>query len=127
MSRGLCWWQMFLPTVSHGTTVRRDPNNWNTLIFWSEEALVSWARFYRIDDVHIQIWFAFLFGNLVRKNLKVKRAQLGAILGWVTKWEVLTRRKITVTGVRMTEILVWKVLSELIIMMDKQLNIWAIR
>jgi hypothetical protein len=27
MSRGLCWWQLFLPTVSHGTTVRRDSNS----------------------------------------------------------------------------------------------------
>jgi hypothetical protein len=97
------------------------------VIFWSEWALVSWARFYRIDDVSIQIWFAFLFGSLVRKNLKVKRAQLRAILRWVTKREVLTKKKITVTGVHMTEILVWQVLSELIIMMDKQLNIWAIR
>jgi hypothetical protein len=26
MSRGLCWWQLFLPTVSHGTIVRRDPD-----------------------------------------------------------------------------------------------------
>jgi hypothetical protein len=36
----------------------------------------------------------------------LKRAQLGAILGWVNKQKVLTRRKITVTGVCMTEILV---------------------
>jgi hypothetical protein len=42
----------------------------------------------------------------------------------VTRWEVLTRRKITVTGVRMTEILVWQVLGELDSMMDEQLNIW---
>jgi hypothetical protein len=112
--------------VSHGTTVRRDPNNWNTVIFWSGWAVVSWARIYRIDSVSIQTWFAFLFGSLVRKNLKVKRAQLGAILGWVTNREVLTGRKITVTGVRMTEILVWQVLGELNSMMDEQLNIWAI-
>jgi hypothetical protein len=26
MGGGLCWWLLFLPTVSHGTTVRRDPN-----------------------------------------------------------------------------------------------------
>jgi hypothetical protein len=44
----------------------------------------------------------------------------------VTNREVLTRRKITVTEVRMTEILVWQVLGELIIMMDEQLNNWAI-
>ena len=58
--------------------------------------------------------------------LKIKRSQLRAILGWVTNREVLTRRKITVTGVSMAEILVWQVLGELIIMMDEQLNIWAI-
>jgi hypothetical protein len=39
--------------------------------------VVSLARFYRIDGVSIQTWFAFLFGSLVQKNLKVKRAQLG--------------------------------------------------
>jgi hypothetical protein len=44
----------------------------------------------------------------------------------VTNLEVLTTRKITVTGVCMVEILVWQVLGELIIMMDEQLNIWAI-
>jgi hypothetical protein len=80
-------------------------------------------EFYRIDGVSIQIWFAFLFGSLVQKNPKVKRAQLG---GWVTRREVLTGRKITVTGVCMTEILVWQVLGELNSMMDEQLNIWAI-
>jgi hypothetical protein len=37
-----------------------------------------------------------------------------------------TRRKITVTGVRMTEILVWQVLGELNSMMDEQLNNWVI-
>jgi hypothetical protein len=40
--------------------------------------------------------------------------------------EVLTGRKITVTGVRMTGILVWQVLGELDSMMDEQLNIWVI-
>jgi hypothetical protein len=30
----LCWWQLFLPTVSHGTTVRRDPNGWNNVVLW---------------------------------------------------------------------------------------------
>jgi hypothetical protein len=30
----------------------------------------------------------------------------------VTRWKVLTRRKITVTRVRMTGILVWQVLGE---------------
>jgi hypothetical protein len=60
------------------------------------------------------------FGSLPWKNLKVKRAQLGEILGWVTNREVLTGRKITVTGVRMTEILVWQVLGELNNMMDEQ-------
>jgi hypothetical protein len=38
--------------------------------------VVSWARFYRIDGVSIQTWFAFLFGSLVRKNLKVKCVNL---------------------------------------------------
>jgi hypothetical protein len=38
--------------------------------------MVSWARFYRIDGVSIQTWFTFLFGSLVRKNLKVKRVNL---------------------------------------------------
>jgi hypothetical protein len=32
MGGELCWWQLFLPIVSHGTTVRRDPHNWNTVI-----------------------------------------------------------------------------------------------
>jgi hypothetical protein len=44
----------------------------------------------------------------------------------VTRWEVLIRRKITVTGVRMTGILVWQVLGELDSMTDEQLNIWVI-
>jgi hypothetical protein len=26
LGRGLCWWKLFLPTVSHQTAVRRDPN-----------------------------------------------------------------------------------------------------
>jgi hypothetical protein len=72
-------WQLFLPTVSHGTTVRRDPNSLNIVVFWSGWVVVSWARFYRIDDVSIQTWFTFLFGSLVRTNLKVMRAQLGEI------------------------------------------------
>jgi hypothetical protein len=38
---GLCLWQLFLPTVSHGTTVRRDPNNRNTVISWPERVVVS--------------------------------------------------------------------------------------
>jgi hypothetical protein len=50
----------------------------------------------------------------------------GGNLGWVTRREVLTRRKITVTEVCMTAILVWQVLCELDIMMDEQLNIWVI-
>jgi hypothetical protein len=66
------------------------------------------------------------FGSLARKNLKVKRAQLGENLGWMTKWEVLTGGKITVTGLRMTEILVWLVLGELDIMMDEQLKFGVI-
>jgi hypothetical protein len=55
----------------------QDPNSWNTMVFWSGWAVVSWVRFYRIDGVSIQTWFTFLFGSLVRKNHKVKRAQLG--------------------------------------------------
>jgi hypothetical protein len=55
LGRGLCWWKLFLPTVSHQTAVRRDPNSWNVVVFWSEWVVVSWARFYRI---------AFLFGSL---------------------------------------------------------------
>jgi hypothetical protein len=62
--RGLCWWKLFRPTVSHQTAVRRDPNSWNAVLFWSEWAVVSWARFYRIEDESIQTWFAFLFGSL---------------------------------------------------------------
>jgi hypothetical protein len=107
MSRYLCWWQLFLPSLSHGTRIWQHPESWNTVIFSSGRAVVSWARFYKIDGVFIQTCFAFLFGSMFRKNLKVKRAQLGAILGWVTKGEVLTRKKITVPGVCITEILVW--------------------
>jgi hypothetical protein len=44
----------------------------------------------------------------------------------MTRWEVLTGRKITVTGVCMAKILVWQVLGELDNMMDEQLNIWVI-
>jgi hypothetical protein len=40
--------------------------------------------------------------------------------------EVLTGRKITVTEVHMTKILVWQVLGELDNMMNEQLNIWVI-
>jgi hypothetical protein len=47
-------------------------------------------------------------------------------LGWVINWEVLTARKIIVVGVRMTEILVWQFLGELIIMMNEQFNIRTI-
>jgi hypothetical protein len=47
-------------------------------------------------------------------------------LGWVTRRKVLTGRKITVTGVRMTEILLCQVLGELENMMDEQLNICVI-
>jgi hypothetical protein len=68
--------------------------------------------------ISIQTWFTFLFESLVRKNLEVKRAQVRAIMGWVTNREVLTRRKIIFIGVCMAEILVWQVLGELIIMMD---------
>ena len=64
LGRGLCWWKLFLPTVSHQTTLRQDPNSWNVVVFWSEWAVVSWARFYRIEDVTIQTWFIFLFGSL---------------------------------------------------------------
>jgi hypothetical protein len=28
LGRGLCWWQLFLLTMSHETTVRWDPNSW---------------------------------------------------------------------------------------------------
>jgi hypothetical protein len=28
LGRGLCWWKLFLPTVSHQTAVKRDPNSW---------------------------------------------------------------------------------------------------
>jgi hypothetical protein len=44
----------------------------------------------------------------------------------MTRHEVLDGRKITVTRVRMTEILVWQVLGELDNMMDEHLNIWVI-
>jgi hypothetical protein len=47
----------FLPKVSDGIIVRRDPDSWNTVIFWFGWAMLSWARFYRIDDVSIQTWF----------------------------------------------------------------------
>ena len=42
------------------------------------------------------------------------------------RWEVPTGRKITVTGVRMTGILVWQVLGGLDSMMDEQLKFWVI-
>jgi hypothetical protein len=45
----------------------------------------------------------------------------------VTRREVLTGRKITVTRVRMTKIFVWLVLGEQNIMIDEQLNNWVIR
>jgi hypothetical protein len=35
------------------------------MVFWSGWAVVSWDRFYMIDDISIQTWFAFLFGSLV--------------------------------------------------------------
>jgi hypothetical protein len=63
----------------HMEEVRRDPNGRNTVVFWYGWVVVSWARFYRIDGVFIQTWFAFLFGSLVQKNLKVKCAQLREI------------------------------------------------
>ena len=44
--------------------VRRDPNSWNAMVFWSEWAVVSWVKFYRIEDVSIQTWFSFLFRGL---------------------------------------------------------------
>jgi hypothetical protein len=44
----------------------------------------------------------------------------------VTRWEVLTRRKITVTGVRITGVLVWLVLGELDNMMGEQLKFGVI-
>jgi hypothetical protein len=47
-------------------------------------------------------------------------------MGWVTRWEVLTRRKITVTEVRMTRILVWQVLGEQDSMTDEQLKFGVI-
>jgi hypothetical protein len=47
-------------------------------------------------------------------------------MGWVTRWEVLTGRKITVTEVRMTGILVWLVLGELDSMMGGQLKFGVI-
>jgi hypothetical protein len=40
-------------------------------------------------------------------------------LGWVTRWEVPTGRKITVTGVCITGIWVWLVLGGLDNMMDE--------
>jgi hypothetical protein len=45
----------------------------------------------------------------------------------VTRWKVLTGRKIIVTGVHMTGILVWQVLDELDSMMDEQLKFGVIR
>jgi hypothetical protein len=45
----------------------------------------------------------------------------------VTRREVLTGRKITVTRVHMTKIFVWLVLGEQNIMIDEQLNNWVIR
>jgi hypothetical protein len=38
-------WQLFLPTVSHGTTVRRDPNSLNIVVFWSGWVVVSESAF----------------------------------------------------------------------------------
>jgi hypothetical protein len=45
----------------------------------------------------------------------------------VTRWEVLIGRKITITGVCMTGILVLQVLGELGSMMDEQLKFGVIR
>jgi hypothetical protein len=48
--------------------------------------VVSWARFYRIEGVSIQTWFAFLFGSLVRKNpklsvLNLEKSRMGDHIG----------------------------------------------
>jgi hypothetical protein len=40
-------------------------------------------------------------------------------MGCVTRWEVLTGKKITITRVHMTGILVWQVLGELDSMMNE--------
>jgi hypothetical protein len=44
----------------------------------------------------------------------------------VTRWKVLTGRKIKVTGVCMTGILVWLILGELDSMMDEELKFGVI-
>jgi hypothetical protein len=59
------------------------------------------------------------FGSLVRRNLKVKRAQLGETWDGLPDGKFYTGRKITVTGVRMTGIWVWLVLGGLDNMMDE--------
>jgi hypothetical protein len=65
---GYSWWQLFLPNVSHGTTIRWDPNSWNTMVFWSKRAVVSWSRFYRIDGVSIQTLFTFFLNSGLKES-----------------------------------------------------------
>jgi hypothetical protein len=45
MSRGLCWWPLFVPIVPHETTARRDPNSSNIVISWPGRVVVFWPRF----------------------------------------------------------------------------------
>jgi hypothetical protein len=66
------------------------------------------------------------FGSLVRRNLKVKRAQLGETWDGLPDGKFPTRRKITVIGVRITGIWVWLVLGGLDNMMDEWLKIGVI-
>jgi hypothetical protein len=59
------------------------------------------------------------FGSLVRKNPKVKRAQLGEIWDGWPDGKFSLEGKITVTEVHMIGILVWLVLGGLDNMMDE--------
>jgi hypothetical protein len=69
--------------------------------------------------VHFFFWGEWFQRTSMLSVLNLKQSVM------VTKREVLPRRKITVTGVHMTEILVLRVLGELNNMMIEHLNIWA--
>ena len=65
------------------------------------------------------------FGSLVRRNLKLSVLKLEKPR-MVTRWEVPTGRKITVTGVCITGIWVWLVLGGVDSMMDEELKFGVI-
>jgi hypothetical protein len=48
------------------------------------------SRLNRIDRILIPPRYTFFSGSPTEKNSRVKRAWPGAILGWVTNWEVFS-------------------------------------